>query len=156
MTFFIKLENDQPASYAIAEENFRQLFPQTSFPAYFTPEMVEPLGYGIYDFANQPQPQRYEKAVEAKPRRDSFGIWRQTWSIEPMHDEERAQVDQAEKAKVRAARNQTLTRCDWTQLPDAPLTAEQKAAWAAYRQQLRDISAQPGFPWDVQWPEMPA
>ena len=27
-----------------------------------------------------------------------------------------------------------------------------KAAWAAYRQELRDITAQAGFPWNVQWP----
>lgn len=35
---------------------------------------------------------------------------------------------------------------DWTQLPDAPLTAEQKQAWAEYRQELRDASEQEGWP----------
>ncbi len=40
---------------------------------------------------------------------------------------------------IRRIRNQKLAESDWTQLPDAPLTAEQKAEWAAYRQALRDV-----------------
>jgi hypothetical protein len=28
-------------------------------------------------------------------------------------------------------------------------------AWAEYRQELRDITSQPGFPWEIGWPEMP-
>lgn len=39
----------------------------------------------------------------------------------------------------RKRRSALLAESDWTQLPDAPLTAEQKAEWAAYRQQLRDF-----------------
>ncbi|NBW22705.1 MAG: hypothetical protein EBR82_83650, partial [Caulobacteraceae bacterium] len=50
--------------------------------------------------------------------------------------------------KVRYDRNSRLSDCDWTQLPDAPVDAQ---TWATYRQELRDITAQSGFPWDVQW-----
>lgn len=42
-------------------------------------------------------------------------------------------------ADVRAARNGKLRQCDWTQMPDSPLNQEQKAAWATYRQELRDL-----------------
>ena len=41
---------------------------------------------------------------------------------------------------VRAVRNYLLSECDWTQLPDSPLTDEQRADWATYRQALRDIT----------------
>jgi hypothetical protein len=59
----------------------------------------------------------------------------------------------AEQAKsVRNARTQKLKDSDWTQVADAPVD---KAAWAAYRQELRDITAQAEFPWNVNWPEMP-
>lgn len=58
-------------------------------------------------------------------------------------------------ALLRAERNARIAASDWTQLPDAPLTSEAKAAWAAYRQQLRDITGQTGFPVDVVWPESP-
>jgi len=34
-----------------------------------------------------------------------------------------------------------LSSSDWTQVPDSPLTTEQKAAWATYRQALRDLPA---------------
>lgn len=54
-----------------------------------------------------------------------------------------------------AQRNTLLAESDWTQLPDVPLGAEQKSAWAAYRQQLRDITDQPGFPDNINWPQKP-
>ena len=59
----------------------------------------------------------------------------------------------AEQAKsVRTSRNDKLKDCDWTQIADS--TAD-KTAWATYRQALRDITAQAGFPWTVTWPDAP-
>ena len=59
----------------------------------------------------------------------------------------------AEQAKsVRTSRNDKLKECDWTQIADS--TAD-KTAWATYRQALRDITAQAGFPWAVDWPKAP-
>jgi hypothetical protein len=57
--------------------------------------------------------------------------------------------------EVRFTRNNLLMDCDWTQLADSSLTTEQKAAWSAYRQALRDITAQSGFPSNVTWPVAP-
>jgi len=54
-----------------------------------------------------------------------------------------------------AVRDRLLAGSDWTQLPDAPLTAAQKSAWATYRQALRDVSKQAGFPGSVTWPVQP-
>ncbi|AMK09661.1 tail fiber assembly protein [Pseudodesulfovibrio indicus] len=56
---------------------------------------------------------------------------------------------------VRAERDALLSASDWTQVADAPLTPEQIAAWATYRQALRDVPEQAGFPADVTWPEAP-
>ena len=50
-------------------------------------------------------------------------------------------------------RQMLLFGSDWTQLPDVPLAT--KEAWATYRQALRDITKQPGFPLDVTWPVAP-
>jgi len=59
----------------------------------------------------------------------------------------------AEQAKsVRASRTQLLKDCDWTQIADS--TAD-KTAWATYRQALRDITGQAGFPWTITWPDAP-
>jgi len=54
---------------------------------------------------------------------------------------------------ARAERARRLLACDWTQLPDVPAWTAQ--AWGAYRQALRDITAQPGFPISITWPEEP-
>ena len=59
--------------------------------------------------------------------------------------------DQA-AANVRETRNELLKNSDWTQLADSPLN---KAAWAAYRQNLRDITKQAGFPYNVNFPVQP-
>lgn len=56
-------------------------------------------------------------------------------------------------AAVRAQRNAKLFESDWTQLDDSP--GQNKLAWATYRQALRDITAQEGFPWSVDWPTQP-
>lgn len=58
-------------------------------------------------------------------------------------------------AEMRMQRDTTLRACDWTQSPDSPLTAAQKAAWAAYRQALRDVPEQTGFPDTIDWPTQP-
>lgn len=54
---------------------------------------------------------------------------------------------------VRSKRNELLAQSDWTQVADAPVD---KAAWAEYRQALRDISLQSGFPFEVVFPVTPA
>lgn len=50
-------------------------------------------------------------------------------------------------------RNVMLSLSDWTQLPDVPLAT--KEAWATYRQALRDITAQQGYPLNIIWPDRP-
>lgn len=52
-------------------------------------------------------------------------------------------------------RNRLLKDSDWTQLPDSPLSTEKKTEWATYRQVLRDMPAQEGFP-GINFPDLPA
>ena len=60
------------------------------------------------------------------------------------------------EASMRVQRDALLAASDWTQTLDAPLTDDQRAAWATYRQQLRDAPATwtAGPTWDP--PEPPA
>ena len=59
----------------------------------------------------------------------------------------------AEQAQaIRQQRNQKLTESDWTQVADAPVD---KQVWATYRQALRDVTTQTGFPWTITWPDAP-
>lgn len=61
-------------------------------------------------------------------------------------------IDSAKAAQIRKDRNALLASSDWTQVADAPVD---KTLWATYRQALRDISSQSGFPLNVIWPEQP-
>jgi hypothetical protein len=55
-------------------------------------------------------------------------------------------------AEVRTQRDRLLAASDWTQVADAPVD---RAAWAEYRQALRDVPEQAGFPENVVWPTKP-
>ena len=51
--------------------------------------------------------------------------------------------------EVRKDRNALLVASDWTQVADAPVD---QGAWAVYRQELREITSQEGFPDNIIWP----
>jgi len=64
----------------------------------------------------------------------------------------KAMKDAERATSVRTERNNKLKDCDWTQIADS--TAD-KTAWATYRQDLRNVTAQVGFPWTIVWPTQP-
>lgn len=101
MTFLIKLEDGQPVGYPIVEGNFFMLFPNTSFPRLLTPEIVEPLGYGLWDFSNKPDVLWNQKLVEVAPVKDQYGSWRQTWQVINLSGEELQQAQQKEQERIR-------------------------------------------------------
>jgi hypothetical protein len=68
------------------------------------------------------------------------------FTVEAIPDEEKA-------GQVRSERNSKLAATDWTQGKDIPDNVS--STWAAYRQALRDVPAQAGFPWEVTWPTQP-
>ena len=59
---------------------------------------------------------------------------------------------EGKRKEVRVLRDALLTASDWTQVADAPVD---QAAWAIYRQALRDVPSQAGFPDNVTWPVKP-
>lgn len=107
--------------------------------------------HGFLPFEDTPQP-----SIPAHQRLDAGleivgGKVVRTWTVRDATTQEAEEV----AASNRAERLRRLTACDWTQAADAPLDDLAKAAWAAYRQALRDVTAQPGFPWAVNWPGEP-
>jgi hypothetical protein len=69
----------------------------------------------------------------------------QTWVKEKLPENVVAQ-------QARNTRDELLKASDWTQVADAPVD---KAAWTVYRQALRDITSQAGFPYTITWPVAP-
>jgi len=70
------------------------------------------------------------------------GVYINLTESEEAELEARAEAADQDFTHVRAQRNGMLRGSDWTQLGDAALTADQVAAWATYRQELRDYPAQ--------------
>ena len=68
---------------------------------------------------------------------------------QPSQDEVRAK----KVADARVERNSLLLESDWTQAKDVPDSVSTK--WAPYRQALRDVPQQAGFPENIVWPSKP-
>jgi hypothetical protein len=82
-------------------------------------------------------------ATEVLPKPSAAHKWDgNEWVVDPT----------AVATQARAQRNALLQQSDWTQVADAPVD---QAAWATYRQGLRDITAQAGFPENINWPTRP-
>jgi len=69
---------------------------------------------------------------------------------------ENEQAKAAHEAElVRTERDLRLKATDWTQLKDTALDANEMVLWQSYRQALRDVPQQAGFPATIDWPEQP-
>jgi hypothetical protein len=126
--------------------------PNTSFPR--NPSDAVLADWNVFPVVEQSPPE-YNPANQNLNQLNPTlvdGQWLQTWQVTAASAEEIAERLQSKEAEVRQQRNELLSACDWTQLPDSPADHE---AWAAYRQELRDVTAHEGFPWEVVWPETP-
>ena len=129
--------------------------PNTSFPRNLSDELladwdvypVEHLAAHEYDFATQ-------NCNQINPTIQD-GKWVITYEVTDASEEEKAERLENASTSVREERNRLLAACDWTQLPDSPLSDTDKAAWATYRSQLRAVPEQSEFPFNVNWPVSP-
>lgn len=117
-----------------------------------TDEVLEALGVDLVFDGPQPMAGRYQ-IVYRDGVEQMAGKWYTKYSVADL-DADAIVAKDAEQAKnMRAQRNEKLAQTDWTQGKDIPDNISSK--WAVYRQALRDVPAQSGFPWDVQWPAQP-
>ncbi len=69
--------------------------------------------------------------------------------------EYKAAKDTDQAKSVRSTRDSKLAESDWRVIKAAETATTLDAAWATYRQALRDVTAQSGFPWTITWPDAP-
>lgn len=133
--------------------DYRVIFPNTSFRATGpSDEFLAENGAMRVD-GWKPHNEDTEKLVTCAPYVENDRVY--VVRVEPISQADTDAKNQLKADEVRTERNQKLAESDWTQLPDAK-TAVNTGAWASYRQQLRNITEQPGFPWNVEWPVRPA
>jgi hypothetical protein len=145
------IENGAVKQYPYGFGQLKAANPLTSFPAQATDEMLASFGVERVFFATPPELTNTQVLVEGTPV-ISDNRWTQVWTVREMTTEEVASRNDAQTTSVRAERNDKLSASDWTQVADAPVD---KTAWATYRQALRDVPLQSGFPWTITWPDEP-
>jgi hypothetical protein len=149
--FYVLLAADGSIDrYPYTLTDLKRANPGTSFAKQISDETA--AGFNCFPVApTEPPAADYTINLERTAVKQG-GSWVEEWIATPATPEQIAKRTEAKATEVRQQRNALLADCDWTQLPDSPADHE---AWAAYRQELRDVTAQEGFPWDVTWPEAP-
>ena len=132
------------------EGEFRSMHPDTSFPVPLTAEILGDFGADVVLEGPQAQPTRYQVGFRDGVEQVD-GKWFTKYSVVDMDDDAKAAKDAEQAKSVRSDRDNRLAATDWRFRSD--MTPSQE--WKDYCQALRDVPAQAGFPWDVQWPDQP-
>lgn len=122
-------------------------------------DIVAPAPDGVREFTH-----RYDwdaqQFIAVPPRPGPWARWSGSEWVDPRSEEEiqseRSHAIDADWFALRAERDRRLLACDWTDLPNAPLSEAQRAAWLAYRQALRDMPETTEDPAAPVWPTAPA
>lgn len=154
----------------MTQQEFRRLHPNTSFPPQLSEALINSLDADVVFEGPQATGGTVYQYSQRQGVEQMGGKWYSKYVLGPIFTDRpatdtepamtaaeqeaayKAQKDATQAEAVRTDRNKRLSDTDWTQVADAPVD---KAAWASYRQALRDITAQQGFPWEVVWPEQP-
>jgi hypothetical protein len=142
---FIKTTNGTSETYTIGQ--LRRDNPHTSFPKDIPADVLE--GFGVHKVKQTPAPEidnkthRHVQTVELVD-----GEWTQVWQVVQLF------LDHA-VGNIRAHRNHLLSDTDWIVSHSYEIGEPVPVEWASYRQQLRNITAQAGFPYEVIWPTKP-
>lgn len=78
-----------------------------------------------------------------------------SWSVERIPEKTEAEKREEAEKSVRAKRDSLISETDYLLASDYPISAEDLEAVKVYRQALRDVPQQEGFPFDVVWPDLP-
>jgi len=117
-----------------------------------TDEQVEHFGVHKKQIVTPPYHDAATQHLEEGPALLIDGVWTQNYIVTELDADTAAEKVGAQWNVIRAERNKLLVESDWTQLPDAPVDA---AAWATYRQALRDITTEAN-PFAIVWPQGPS
>ena len=160
---YAKIENGVAVEYPLYEGDLERRFPQYVFP--LDSHLVEnngllcPEGYAIVHpnpIAEYDYTKKYEMGMPALDVAD--GKWKETWVATALTTEELEMRSGSVGNNIRKKRDELLTKSDVFVVSDrwVNYTTQEQTEWADYRQALRDITLQVGFPYSVEWPVSPA
>ena len=151
-----------------SQGEIRKLNPNVSLPKVWNSNVYETLG--IDPVFETPKPDTtgdYKVVVRDGAEQDANNNWVQKWVERDMFSDTtedgvtttkaeheaayQTRLDTEAAERVRSERDQKLKDTDWMGMSDVTMSTE----WATYRQALRDVPAQDGFPHNVTWPDEP-
>lgn len=152
----------------VTEQEFRAMHPNTSMPQQLTEELISSFGGDVVFEGPQATGGTVYQYSQRQGVEQINGKWYTKYVLGPVftdttaedgtvttaaeHDAAYKAMKDAEQAKsVREERNRRIAALDWTQGKDIPDSISSPAAFV--RQDLRDVSSQDGFPWNVIWPD---
>lgn len=156
----------------IGDAEFRRMNSNTSFPAELTDDILDAFGADQVFKGAEPQTSSPYQFVFEQGVEQIDGKWYTKQMVGPVFiditngdgavitagDQDsayRAAKDADQAAAVRADRDRRLAECDWVVIKAYETNSNVPAAWEIYRQALRDVPAQAGFPWGITWPTKP-
>ena len=141
-----KIENGQVVDVA----DYRNMFAGTSFPSSGISDEFLAENSCKKVTVWKPYDATSEKLVGCPAYIENDEVF--TVVVELLTPEDKQALYDSKAAEVRNTRNNLLAQCDWTQLPDSPVD---KTVWANYRVELRNVTEQSGFPFNVVYPIAP-
>lgn len=146
--------NPETKQICIMHTDIRLAAGNVSLPRELTDEIIASIG--LLPVTVVPAPS-YDQSTQIAEQAECVyneqeQRWETSWTIRNLTAEEAQQSYDNKSSTIRTSRNNLLSKSDWTQVADAPVD---QTAWANYRQALRDVTAQSGFPWEVIWPTQP-
>lgn len=149
--FYVKLkENGSVDRYPYTLTDLRRENPGTSFAKQISDESA--AGFNVFPVVPVDPPAEDHNINISRSAEKQGDKWVEKWISTAATAEEITERTTSKALSIRQERNQKLSECDWTQLADSPVD---KQIWETYRQSLRDITTQPGFPWSISWPAQP-
>ena len=152
---YILAPNGTAEKYPYSIGQLRKDTPQVSFPRNPIDGLL--ASYGVFPVARKDRPSHdytTHDLNEGAPEL-SDGIWMQTWKLVPVSADVTAERTAELAASVRSDRDQRLLETDWVVIKAYERNQNIAPEWEVYRQALRDITAQAGFPHSVEWPVKP-
>ena len=146
---FAKLNNGQLQKYPYTMGMLRKDHHNVSFPKVLDDATL--ARFNVARVASTPRPADDHTKDFNVTAEQVNGAWVEKWVATDVSAEEIENRTANQASNVRAERDQKLSETDWRFRSDMNPSQE----WVNYCQALRDVPAQAGFPWDVQWPIKP-
>lgn len=157
---YAKIKDGSVEKYPYSITDLKQDNPNVSFPKVLNTSTLN--SFGTYEVVIDSKP-TYNSVTQTINKKSTpelvSGTWTLKWETKDKPQEDIDQEKADEQNNIRSERVMELEQCDWTVLPDAPLSTDMVNKYKTYRQQLRDITKQSTFneavP-SVTWPTKPS